>query len=80
MFQNTLNSPPPKSPSQLTFLFKPNATMNYLDSQCHIYECNHLNPCFSFLKPLLNLYLKDYPTHEGVNSHMALVQVYLLTS
>ena len=32
MFQNTL-SPPPKSPSQLTFLFKPNATMNYHDSQ-----------------------------------------------
>ena len=32
MFQNTL-PPPLKSPSQLTFLFKLNATMNYNDCQ-----------------------------------------------
>ena len=29
MFQNTVNTPPPKSPSQLIFLFKPNATIIY---------------------------------------------------
>ena len=68
-----LQPPPPptfKSPSQLTFLFKPNATMNYHDSQWCNNECNNLYSYFSFIKPaleafLIHLYLKDYPTHEG---------------
>ena len=54
MFQNTLI--PPKSPSQLTFLFKPNATMNYNDSRWRNNERNHLDSCFSLLKQLLEAF------------------------
>ena len=53
MFQNTLNAPPPKSPSQLTFLFKPNAAMNYHDSRWRNNKRDHLDSCFSFLKSIL---------------------------
>ena len=55
MFQNTLNSSPLKGLSQLTFLFKPNATMNYMyhDSLCHNNDHNNLDSYFSFLKPPL---------------------------
>ena len=54
-----------------------NATIN---------ERNHLDSCFAFLKPLLETFksiyiLKDYLTHhECINSHIASVQVYILTS
>ena len=54
MLQNTLT--PPKSLSQLTFLFKPNATMNYHDSRWHNNERNQLDSCFSFLKPHLEVF------------------------
>ena len=75
--------PPPKSPSQLTFVFKPKCN-NELPWQprCNN-EHTHLDSHFSFLKPLLEdfkfiyslkiiqlmkvLIIKDYPTHEGVN-------------
>ena len=54
MFQNT-KIPPPSQQSLITD-FKPNATMNYHDSQWHNNELNHLDSCFSFLKPLLEAF------------------------
>ena len=54
MLQNTLTPPPPKKvPSQLTFLFKPNAAMNNHDIRRHNNERNHLDSYFYFLKSLL---------------------------
>ena len=50
-----IQNPPPKSPSQVTFLFKPNATMNYHDSQWHNNKRNNLDS-YSFLKPLLEAF------------------------
>ena len=47
MFPDTFN-PLLKSPSQLTFLFEPNATMNYHDSKGRNNERNHLDSFFSF--------------------------------
>ena len=60
MFQNTLTPPPFKSSSQLTFLFKPNATINYHDSQRCNNEREKLDSYFSFLKPLLEAFKFTY--------------------
>ena len=49
MFQKTLTPPPPKSPSQLTFLFIPNATMNYKtadDATMNVIIWIHVFPYF----------------------------------
>ena len=43
-FQKTLFTL--KNPPQLTFLFKPNATMKYHDSQLCNNECDNLNSYF----------------------------------
>ena len=40
----------------MTFLFKPNATMNYHDSRWRNNERNHLDSYFSVLKPLLEAF------------------------
>ena len=60
MLQNTFTPPPKKSPSQLTFLFKQNATMNYIDSRLRNYKRNNLDSCFSFLNPLLEAFKLIY--------------------
>ena len=57
--------------------------MNYHDSQLCKNECNDWDLYFSHLKIHfrgfeIHLHLKDYRNHEGVNSHMASVQVYLV--
>ena len=54
MFQNTL-IPPLKVPHNW-LLFKPNATMNYCDSQGRNNEYNYLNSYFSFFVPLLKVF------------------------
>ena len=45
-----------KSPSQLTFLIKSNATMNNHDSQSCINEDSNFDSYFSLLKPLLGAF------------------------
>ena len=47
MFQNTLNPPPPKSPSQLTFLFKPNATTTADDATMNVINWIHVFPSYN---------------------------------
>ena len=79
MFQNNLNPPPQKSFTTDFFV----QTMTADDATMNVIILIHILPSSNHFKRTLNsfnLYLKDYPTHEGVNSHMASVRVYPLTS
>ena len=85
MFQNNLNPPNPlKVLHNWLLCSNQKATMNYHDSRWRNNEQNHLDAHFSSWKPLLEdfrfISIKDYPTHEGMNSHMASVLVNPLTS
>ena len=51
--------------------------MTTYDATMNVMIWIHVFPSRSFK---IHLYLQDYLTHEGVNSHMASVLVYLFTS
>ena len=60
--------PPPltKSHLQLTFLFKPIATINYHDKKWCNTEHNDLDIYFLFLKPLLGAYKLHLHILKGI--------------